>query len=116
MSAETTLYNSLTAHAGLKSLVATRIHADKRDEDEDLPSVVYQRVKTQHVNTIHNTIAATTITLGISCVAEARTEAEAVATQLLAALSDVFVVLDRSSDYDPDTQNYFTTLTVNYHE
>ena len=116
MSAEQDLYTALSGYAGLTALVDTRIHADVRDEDEDLPSVVYRRLKTEHINTIHGTVVATTATLGVSCVGESRASSEAVAEQVLAAVGGNFVAQDRRSDYDPDTQYYITTITFLRHE
>lgn len=116
MSAEEDLYTALRDHAPLNVLVGGRIHVDRRDEGEDLPSVVYQRPGTLFVNTIHGTVAATITTVGVSCVAGSRPDAEAVAAQVLAAVGGDFVPRDRTSDYDPNTQYYFTTITFIRHE
>lgn len=116
MSAEEDLYTALSGHSGLDALVDGRIHVDKRDEDEDLPSVVYQHPGTSYINTIHGTVAATITTLGVSCVGASRADAEAVAAQVLAAVNGDFVPRDRASDYDPETQYHFTTITFIRHE
>lgn len=116
MSAEEDLYTALRDHAPLNVLVGGRIHVDRRDEDEDLPSVVYQRPGTTFVNTIHGTVAATITTIGVSCVGASRADSEAVAEQVLAAAGGDFVPRDRASDYDPETQYHFTTITFIRHE
>lgn len=116
MSAEEDLYTALSGDAGIIALVGTRVHIDKRDEDEVLPSIVFQRTGTRPVTTIHGTVVANTIALGVACVAETRASAEAVANAVEAAVVPTFILVNRVSDYDPDTQFHVATVSLNKHE
>ncbi len=116
MSAEETLYTALSNDAGVTALVGTRIHIDKRDQDEDRPSIVYQRTGTDPMMTIHGTVYAKTISIGIACIADTRAEAESVANAVESAVVPEFSLTNRISDYDPETQFHVTTVAINRNE
>ncbi len=115
MSVEQDIYAALSADAPLQSRVHGRVHIDKRDQDEALPSVVYQRAQTEFLNSLSGVVLATTTTIGIAAVGESREQAEDVADAILTAVTGDFTPRNRISDYSPETEVYITTITFIRH-
>lgn len=102
MSAETELYATLSAAAGVTALVATRIYPDIVPQDADLPAIAYQRTATEFLNTLHGGAPlGHTATLEITCVAESRPGANAVANAVVTALAGTdFLAIDQQAAVD----------------
>jgi len=115
MSAETVLFSTLAASAGVGALIADRIYPDLRPQDDASPAIVYRRDATEYTPTIHGTIALTRAQLAVVCVGVTRASAEAVAdaaqTALLAAH---FLLVSRASDFEPESRTYIATLAVEH--
>lgn len=115
MSAETNLKTTLDAASPLAALVSTRIYPDARPQDDILPAVVYVRIGTEYVPTIHGTIALTRAQLAVLAFGVTRASAEAVADAAqTAVLAADFLLINRVGDFDADTRTYVVTLTIEH--
>lgn len=115
MSAETVLKATLDGAAGVTALVSTRIYPDLRPQDDALPAIVYRRDGTEITPTIHGTIALTRAQLSTSCLGATRAAAEAVADAAQTALVAAgFVLVNRASDFEPESRTYIATLAVEH--
>lgn len=115
MSAETVLFATLDAAAGVHALVENRIYPDARPQDDALPAIVYTRESTEYVPTIHGTIALTRARLLLVCFGTTRASAEAVAdAALIAVIAAGFLTLNRAGDFDAATQSYVATLAIEH--
>lgn len=113
MSAETDLYAALDADVPLAALVGEQIFPDFIPQERDYPAVVYQRVGTDPVQTIHGTQVAEFANLEVACVAKTRAQAEAIGDAAeTALLSSEFIVDERSSGYDPQADVHLVTIQV----
>lgn len=101
MSAETELHATLSGAAGVSALVGDRIYPDGIPLTASLPAIAYQRTATEFATTIHGGVIGETPTLEITCVAEARAAANAVANAVVAALAGTeFVPIDQQAAAD----------------
>lgn len=117
MSAETALFTLLAASAGVGALVADRIYPDTAPQDVERPLVVYGRSGTDIERTIGGTVVATRTTLQVSCYADTRAGAEAVADAVDTALTtSAFDWVGRSGGFDPEVLVYVATVTVVHYE
>lgn len=115
MSAETVLFATLDAAAGVHALVANRIYPDARPQESDLPAVVYTRDGTEFVPTIHGTIALTRAQLSVVSLATTRAAAEGLADAVQAAvLTAGFLLINRAGDFDVDSRTYVVTLGIEH--
>ena len=117
MSAESTLYGWLAAHAALTTLVGgavtPRIYPDVVPGDQALPAVAYARSGTEPITTIHGTIAGRFVDLQVQCWAETRPEAEAVADAVEGALLAAGELsVNRAVLFDTESGNYGTSIDV----
>lgn len=117
MSAETTLYATLAAHAPLAALVgagdAARIYPDALPEECDYPSVVFSRAATEPVSTIHGSVHGAFVTLSVSCWGNTRAEADAAADAVESALlASKEIPMARAAAFDDAMQLHATTLEV----
>lgn len=113
MSAETLIYGTLTASAGVIAIVSTRIYPDFLAQEIVLPAIVTQRAESEYVNTIHTGAAvATRITMDTWCLAATRIGAETLADAVETALPvGLFVLTDRRIEFDPDTETFAAVVT-----
>lgn len=102
MSAETQLYSTMTAAAGVTALVGQRVYPDVIPQESDLPAIAYQRTGTEFQNTIHGgSPLGQTTTLEIMCVAETRHGANGLAQAVVAALAGTdFSAIDQQAAAD----------------
>lgn len=114
MSAETTLYSTLSGAAGVSAIVAARIYPDVVPQDAALPCIGFARGETDYTTTIHATgPVAEDAVFEVSCMATTRSGADALAEAVIAACNTArHDVLARRSDFDFDNQFYATVLTV----
>lgn len=115
MSAETTLYSTLSAAAPVTAIVGTNIYPDQAPQELDPPFIVYERAGTDPTMTIHGTIVATKVTVDLHCLADTRAIAEDLADKVVAALvSAGFEYLDRAASFEPELNKCAATVTVNH--
>lgn len=115
MSAETQLYATLSAHAGLTALVGTRIYPDAIPENSALPAVVYIRANTVPTYSIGGVLLCEEVRLALSGWSKTRAEAEAVADQVQAALqASGNPITDRNSGFDNEVGLYAVTIDVEW--
>lgn len=97
MSAETELRAGLVAHGPLVALVGQRIYPDAIPEDKPLPAVVYVRSGTERIRSTSGRNFGEWVDVSIQCWAETRTQADAVADEVIAAVESIEQdVTDRS--------------------
>ena len=86
MSAESTLYGILSTAAGVTALVGTRIYPDLIPEEKATPYIGYERVSTDPIGTLENTILSEKIGLMVACWADTRIAAEQLADAVRTAM------------------------------
>lgn len=113
MSAETSIYSTLSGAAGVTAIVSTRIYPDFVSQEIALPAIVTQRAESEYINTIHTGAAvATRITMDTWCLANTRIGAETLADAVEVALPvGLFVLTDRRIEFDPETSTYAAVVT-----
>lgn len=117
MSAETTLYATLTASTGVSALVASRVYPDVAPQDVTLPSVVFERTDTEYVNTIHGTAVAQRATLEVWCMAEGRSDAEQLADAVIAAVRPAsFLTTGRRAEFNAEQSVWAAVVTLDFWE
>ena len=115
MSVESDFYTLLSGNSGVTALVGTRIYPDELPEECDYPAVVFARTRTDEVpyRTVSGQTMGADVDLAVSCWAETRTAADAVAVAIEAALSGTaFYRADRAAAADPETGLKATVLPV----
>lgn len=118
MSAETSLQALLLADAGVIALVGNRVAADRIAEGSTRPFVIYSRTGSDPVTDIGGTVYRTLVTLDVTCWADTRLQADAVADAVTAAVRGVLTqtVPGRESVHHPDFDLEGCTLTVAWWE
>lgn len=123
MSAESTLYDTLKADAGVLAIVGptadvARIYPDVIPQDADVPAIAFVRVDTEYVSTVHAAAPlGSSATLEVSCVELTREKADVLALAVIAAAGPVgFLVLGRSAVNDPDTGLWASVLNLLFNE
>lgn len=115
MSAETELYAALSGQAGLTALVSTRIYPDAIPEGKPLPAVVYIRSSTQPTYTIGGVLVCEDVHFMITGWAESRSDADAVADEIAAALTLAGnPSLDRSGGFDAETGLFAASIECDW--
>ena len=115
MSAEQDLYSTINGASAVTALVGTNIHVDRRDEEDALPAIVYQRGATENIEGLSGAILAAKVTLVVECMADSRSGAEAIADAVVSAIKAAthdFAVTARVASYDDETQTHITTLAI----
>ena len=111
MSAETDLYAALSGRASLTALVGTHIYPDAIPEGDTLPAVVYQRGGTEPITTLQNQTVAEQVRFGITAWSKSRITADAVADEIVTAISGASNPLaDRSSGFDSEMGLHAVTV------
>ena len=117
MSAETSLYAALSGDAGVDAFVSGRVYPDVAPQDSALPAVVFERIGTEYLNTIHGTAIAQKASLEVWCMAETRAAAESVCTAVeTAARTADFITVGRRAEFDNEQLVWATVLSVDFWE
>lgn len=113
MDAETQIYAALSGNAGVTTLVSTRIYPDAIPENTAAPAVVFTRTSTDPVITLDGTKAAERVQMRIEAWGMSRDSANDVVEACETALrtANIFPI-DRSTAYDPEVEQYASTLDV----
>ncbi len=114
MSAETALRAVLAADSAVVALVAARISADRAEQDEARPFVVFSRTASQITTALNGAHLRTQAALDVQCWANTRLDADALADAVADAVRGVTSqrVEGRSGAFDPDQDAFVTTLNV----
>lgn len=113
MSAETTIYNTLSGNAPVTAICATRIYPDWLSQELILPAIVYVRANTEVVDTLLTASVAEKAVMEIWCNAEKRVSAEDLADKAATALNvGLLAVVDRRAEFDPESLIYSSVLLV----
>lgn len=114
MSAETVAYSTLSGASAVTDLVGTRIYPDFVPNEKTLPAVAINRSATDYINTIHSNVAlGAIVTLEVWCMAATRAAAEGLADAVVATLGGGdFSILNRSPEFDSESEVFATVLTV----
>lgn len=117
MSAETVLYATLSAAAGVTAIVNTRIYPDQVPQEAALPAIAFARAETEFVNTIHGDTVAKRATLEVWCMAPGRAAAEALGDAVESAgRAAGFMPSGRRPEFDDEAETWAAVLTVDYWE
>lgn len=118
MSAESSLFDTLSVAAGVTAIVSDRIYPDVIPENKPVPAISFQRTATEFVNTIHGTVpVCTTPTLEISCVDRTRAAANALANAVVSALAGTsFYAIDQQAAVDFESELWGAIVVVNFSE
>lgn len=118
MSAETALRAALVADATVAGLVSDRVRAERAEEDDARPFVVYTRVSSEPFAALAGPVLATRVTLEVQCWADTRAGAEALADAVTAAVRAIppHRVSNRGSGFDADLDVEAAILTVEWWE
>lgn len=113
MSVESIFYAAMVAAPSVAALVSDRVYPDFVPQEEPLPAICFARSVAEFINTIHGTVAAESVTLEVTCLAENRSDADAIAEAVKVAASAVdFAVEGGTSEVDPATRLYAAVLNV----
>lgn len=113
MSAEETLYAMLSGSSSLAGMVGQAVYPDAAPQDIEKPYVVFSRMSTEPVNTIHGANVGNFVSLHCVGWAATKSEAEAVGDAIVAALADGGEVpTGRTGDFDEDTGDFFSAIDV----
>ena len=113
MSAETILYDALTAAAGIESLVSDRIYPGLLPQGKPLPAIVYLRSDTEYVTTIHSsTPRGSRVEMEAWGIAGTNGAAEAIGDAIEAALATALLVpFARRAEIDPETDSHSSIIS-----
>lgn len=113
MSAETELHAALAAYAPLTAVVADRIYPDFLAQEIPLPAVVYQRLETEYVVTIHDGVVhGSRVVLEVWCLHGTRIGAEGLADLVEGAIAADLLPTERRPEFDPETLTHSTVVSV----
>lgn len=112
MSAESDLYASLNV-AGVTALVSSRIYPDMLPEGAAYPAVVYARTGTDPIDSISSMHFGDFVTFAVSVWGKTRTQADAAADAVEAALRSAgHQVVGRDAGADDQTGLVASTINV----
>lgn len=115
MSANTDLHALLTAATALVALVGDRIAADRMEQTEARPFVVYTSTATERSTTLTGDVLGVKTTFEVQAWADTRIQADAVGDEIQNALeADHQFVVNRSSGYDSALDLEATIITVDW--
>ena len=113
MSAETDLFAAISSYPDVSALVAARVFPDAMPEKTAYPAVVYSRGDTEYLYTLHCERYAEQGTMAVSAWGRSRTEADAVADAIEAALDAAGIELaGRTAGYDESLGLFGADLTA----
>jgi len=112
MSAETIVNDALNV-SGVTSKVGTSIYPGMLPQGKKLPAVVFVRVGTEHVTTIHSAASlGQKATIEIVSIAEKFKDAEELADAVEVAMASITAApTDRRQEIEPDSGAFLTILT-----
>lgn len=111
MSAESILFSTLTADAGVAALVSDRVYPDLVPQNKQAPYIGYERVSTDPIRTVHGTVVASNVVLVVACWADTRSGAEQVADAVAAAMQAAgMTYAARGSEMDEASGRLAATL------
>jgi hypothetical protein len=101
------VYGWLSGYAPLTALVGANIYPDVIPEQVTLPAIAFTRAQTEPIGTIHGTVLGEQVTIQIQAWSATRTQAEAVADAVVAALqANGEIYTGRGALFD-DATGYF---------
>ena len=118
MSASDALFALLSQDAEVGAIVglaaSARIYPTAIPVDKDLPAIAYVE-SAEPITTIHGTVVGEDVTLAIACWATTRTEADALATAVQAALvASGRVWSRRTQGFDEQTGDMSSTVELDW--
>jgi len=118
MSAEQTIQALLTGTAGITALTSLRIYSRMVPVDKGLPAIAVRRLETEYVSTIHESATvASKAQIEIACMGGSVGETEALAAQVLTALSTSgYAVTNRAADEEIEMGTWATMISVSVWE
>ena len=115
MSAESEIRTLLGAASAVTSLVSTRIRANRAEQGDDRPFVIFTRSATEVQQGLGGTVLATKVVFDVECWADTRLAAEALADAVQAALvADGRAIVGRASGYDGDLDLEASIVSVDW--
>ncbi len=113
MSIETTLRTALAANGAMAALVADRIVADRAEQTDIRPFIVYTRTQTAGFDCIDGTNLGAEVAVEFQCWADTRIGADAVADACVPVLRGLGCKIDqRTNGYDEELDMEVTQLLV----
>lgn len=115
MSAESDVYDALSGAAAVTAIVSTRIYPDVLPQETAYPAVVFTRIGTTEMTTIHGTSLREFAVFQVSCLQTTRSLAETLANACAAALRAAGMLQqDRSASFDADMDLHVVALTYRH--
>jgi hypothetical protein len=109
----TNLRSVLAGYAPLTSLVGTRIYSDRGEQSTIRPFIAFELNQTEYLNTLEGNQEVFSETFDIACFGDTRLAADAVADQVMAAVSaDKQNVVGRVNDFIPEMDVFVTNIQV----
>jgi siroheme synthase (precorrin-2 oxidase/ferrochelatase) len=121
VSAETDFVSLMKATSAVTAIIGTgsaaKVRADRLEQDDALPGIVYIRTGTENATALDGTIVDSKATLEVQCWADTRAAADALA----AAVSDAVegaqqFVTGRAGAYDDEGDKACALVTVDWWE
>lgn len=113
MSEEVSIVNALKAYTALAALVGSRVAIDRAEPDWAAPFVVLARETTTAMHTLSDEIDNPDVAFDLRCWATSRTQANAVAVKVRAALRAAGqVITDEQGGYSDEIALHCTVLKV----
>ncbi len=123
---ETALYNYLSGHTGLKTLVDNRIYPLKLPQNPTYPAVVYQDISTTEITAMGTNPGMYTCRYQFKCFGSTKADSKAAAQQIRLAFRnywgtmggaggvtvDYAEMADEHSEYFDETKSYCTFVDV----
>ena len=110
MAAESTVFGLLSAASAVSALVAARIYPSVRPQEGALPCIVFERVETEIVQTVHGTFVLSLATIRINAISTTLAEADAISDAVRTALA-AHTHTERLSTYDSDADVFISATT-----
>lgn len=112
MSAETIVYDALNV-VGVTNKVGTKIYPGMLPQGNKLPAVVFVRISTEHITTIHSAASlGQKAIIEILSIAEKFKDAEDIADAVEVAMTPVSAApVDRRQEIEPESGAFLTILT-----
>ncbi len=114
MSAEQTIQTLLTGTSAITAIVGTRIYSRLVPVDKGLPAIAVRRLETEYITTIHESaIQAGKAQMEIACMGNNIGEAEALAAEVVTALSVAgYAATNRSAEEDIELGTWATLISA----
>lgn len=114
MSAQQTVYSALAAAGAVTALIGPRLYPDEAPENTDLPLVIHQATLLQPETDLAGTVLARAVTLSVTCWAETRSAANALAEACCSALLSAGLTWTSRDDsiFDVTTGAYASVIGV----